>query len=94
MTLAVAALAANGARAQDSFLDTLAKSAGLVAPATDPPDFVKSSRKDAPGEAIPVFAPPPEPHSKVKTAAELKAMDADLQRASDGAAPRKSSQAH
>ena len=65
----------------------------------DPPDFVKATRPKAEPTSIPVFAPPDEPRSKVKTPGELKAMDADLekegraQRARLGAADPDSSSA-
>jgi hypothetical protein len=73
---------AGAAMAQDSLLDSLGKATGMVSPPADPPDFVKASRpKETPAE-IPAFATPEEPRSKVKSAAELKAMDADLERAS------------
>jgi hypothetical protein len=80
-TLALA-LVAGTARAEDSFFDSLAKSAGLMATPPDPPDFIKSSRPKTEPTSIPVFAAPDEPRSKVKSAAELKAMDADLERSS------------
>jgi hypothetical protein len=76
------ALAAAPAIADDSLLDSLGKAAGLIAPPTDPPDFVRDSRPRGEPDPIPVFAPPAEPRSKVKTPAELKAMDADLEGAS------------
>ena len=69
------------ALAEDSAWDRLGKAAGLVAPTPDPPDFVKSSRPATEPAAIPAFAAPPEPRSHVKTPAELKAMDADLENA-------------
>ncbi|MDE3176218.1 MAG: hypothetical protein KGM15_08970 [Pseudomonadota bacterium] len=80
MVALVCALAATPAAAESLF-DSLAKSTGLMATPADPPDFVKASRPSEPSAAIPVFAPPDEPRSKVKTPAELKAMDADLERA-------------
>ena len=61
--------------------DSLGRAAGLVAPPADPPDFVKASRPQGEPAAIPVFAAPAEPGSKVKSPTELKAMDADLERA-------------
>lgn len=70
------------ARAEDSILDSLGRSAGLVAPDPDMPDFVKASRPKGDPAPLPAFAAPPEPKSKVKSAAELKAMDADLAKAS------------
>jgi hypothetical protein len=78
---AIAAAWATAATAEDSFLDGLGKAAGLVAPPVDPPDFVKASRPQGEPAAIPVFAAPSEPASKVKSPTELKAMDADLERA-------------
>ena len=88
---ALLALAATPALAEDSALDRLGKAAGLIAPTPDPPDFVKASRPAAEPETIPVFAAPPEPRSHVKTPAELKAMDADLQNAArrQGVSPAK-----
>ena len=74
-------LLAAPALAQDSLFDTLGKAAGLVSPSADPPDFVKATRP-VKSEEIPAFATPQEPRSRVKSAAELKAMDADLARAS------------
>ena len=59
---------------------------GLIAPDPDMPDFVKASRPQGTPTPVSVFAPPPEPKSKVKSAAELKAMDANLARAG-GAIP-------
>ena|SRR5947209_2600585 len=77
----VCALAATSAAAEDSLLDSLAKSTGLMAVPADPPDFVKSSRPAQEPTSIPVFSQPEEPRSTVKTPTELKAMDADLERA-------------
>ena len=65
--------------AADSLFDSLAKSTGLMATPADPPDFVKTSRPSEEPAAIPVFSAPDEPRSKVKTPAQLKAMDADLE---------------
>jgi hypothetical protein len=70
--------------ADESLFESFGKAAGLVSPTPNPPDFVKASRPVKEPDAIPAFAPPQEPRSKVKTAAELKAMDADLERASRG----------
>lgn len=72
-------LAASPATAAASLLDDLGRSAGLVAPTPDMPDFVKASRPATPPPPLPAFAAPPEPRSKVKSAQELKAMDADLE---------------
>ncbi len=72
------ALAATPAAAE-SLLDSLAKSTGLMARPADPPDFVKTSRPSEEPAAIPVFSAPDEPRSTVKTPAQLKAMDADLE---------------
>jgi hypothetical protein len=87
------ALAAAPASADDSLFERFGKAAGLIAPPTDPPDFVKDSRPSGEPETIPVFAAPAEPSSKVKSPAELKAMDAELEGASrrgEGAAgPRR-----
>lgn len=80
MFVVLFALAAAPARA-DGFFDSLGKAAGLAAPPVDAPDFVKNSRPSGETKAIPVFAPPDEPRSKVKTPAELKDMDAGLERA-------------
>ncbi len=80
----IVALAATPAVADESFWDSLAKSTGLMATPPDPPDFVKATRPKAEPTAIPAFAPPEEPHSKVKTPSELKAMDADLEKAGRG----------
>ncbi len=74
-------LATAPAAAADSLLDSLGRSAGLVAPDPDMPDFVKASRPQGTSTPLPAFAPPPEPKSKVKSAAELNALDADLERA-------------
>jgi hypothetical protein len=76
------ALAAPPAWADGSLLEGSGKATGLIAPPADPPDFVKASRPKAEPSAIPVFATPQEPRSKVKSPAELKAMDADLEHAS------------
>jgi hypothetical protein len=77
----IAVAGAPAASAEDSLLDGLGKAAGLVAPPVDPPDFVKATRPQGEPTAIPVFAAPSEPTSKVKSPTELKAMDADLERA-------------
>ena len=78
-------LAVAPAFADDSLFEGLGKAAGLIAPPSDPPDFVKASRPSGEAPPINVFAPPEEPRSKVKTPAELKAMDADLESAGGGA---------
>ena len=75
------------AAADESLLDSLGRSAGLVAPDPDMPDFVKASRPQGSPTPLPAFAPPPEPKSKVKSAAELNAMDVDLERAARGERP-------
>ena len=80
--LTLLTLLAAPAFAQDSLFDTLGKAAGLVSPTPDPPDFVKSTRPVKPPDEIPAFATPEEPRSRVKSAAELKTMDADLESAS------------
>lgn len=77
-------LAASVACAQSSWVDEVAKAMGLVAPPVDPPDFVKASRRGAPRAAVPVFAPPPEPRSKVKSVDEVKSMEDELERAARG----------
>ena len=76
------AVAAAPSWAEDSFFESLAKKTGLAMTPPDPPDFVKASRPTTEPTSVPVFAAPDEPRSKVKSAAELKAMDADLERAS------------
>ncbi len=83
------ALAAAPAWAGDSLLDSLGKATGLIAPPADPPDFVKASRPTVEPTELPVFGAPQEPRSKVKSPAELKTMDADLERASQGAGAAK-----
>lgn len=75
-------LGAAPAFAQDSLFDRLGKAAGLISPPPDPPDFVKATRPVKAPDEIPAFAAPQEPRSRVKTPAELKAMDADLESAS------------
>jgi hypothetical protein len=85
--LAGSILGAASPAAAQSLLDSLGRSSGLVAPDPDMPDFVKASRPKATPTPMSVFAPPPEPKSKVKSPAELKAMDADLARAARGAEP-------
>jgi hypothetical protein len=82
MFVGVLAFVPARAWADDSMLDALGKAAGVVAPPVDPPDFVKASRPSEEPSAIPVFSTPEEPRSKVKSPADLKAMDADLERAS------------
>ena len=81
MVALVCALAVTPAAAE-SPLDSLAKSIGLMATPAEPPDFVKATRPAEQPAAIPVFSQPEEPRSTVKSRAELKAMDADLERAS------------
>jgi len=76
------ALSATSAWADGSLFDGLGRATGLIAPPADPPDFVKASRPSGEPAPISVFAAPEEPNSKVKSPAELKAMDADLERAS------------
>jgi hypothetical protein len=83
------ALAAAPALADESLLDSLARAGGLIAPTPDPPDFVKASRSKTEPAEIPVFAAPPEPPSKVKSPAGLKAMDADLAQASRSQGPKR-----
>lgn len=85
--LAAGLLGLAPAVAQDSLLDSLGRSSGLIAPEPDMPDFVKASRPKGTPTPLPAFAAPPEPKSKVKSAAELKAMDADLERAARGVRP-------
>ena len=83
MVLALAG--SNGpARAQDaqaSPLRAIAKGAGLAIDPAPPPAFVMATRPAGEPAPIPVFATPEEPPSKIKSAADLKAMDADLERA-------------
>ena len=78
--VAALAMAAPSARA-DGLLEGLGRATGLIAPPPDPPDFVKASRPAGEPAEIPVFAAPQEPRSTVKSASELSAMDADLERA-------------
>ena len=73
------------ALADESMFDSLGRAAGLISPEPNPPDFVKQSRSTTPSEPVSIFAAPQEPHSKIKTADELKAMDSALQRAGDRA---------
>jgi hypothetical protein len=80
--VAILGACATPARADGSLFDSLGKSMGLVAEPANPPDFVKASRPKAEPSAIPVFATPEEPRSTIKSPAQLKAMDADLQGAS------------
>ena len=86
MVAALLGLLAAPALAEDTALERLGKAAGLIAPTPDPPDFVKASRPAKEPDEIPVFAAPPEPTSHVKTPSELKAMDADLEKAGGGSA--------
>ena len=79
--LLTAGLFAPPAAADDSLLESFGKAAGLISPEPNPPDFVKATRPKAEPTSIPAFAAPAEPRSKVKTPAELRAMDADLERA-------------
>lgn len=72
------AMNASLAPAQESFFHSLAKSAGVAADVDPPADFVATSRPKDPPEPLSVFAPPDEPKSKVKSASDLKKMDADL----------------
>ena len=71
-------LSGGPAWADGSMFDAFAKSVGLGPMEPNPPDFVKASRPTAPPADMPVFDAPDEPPSKVKSGAELKAMDADL----------------
>jgi hypothetical protein len=75
------ALAAPPAFADESVWDSLARSTGMTTSPPDPPDFVKATRPKAEPTSMPVFAPPDEPRSKIKSPSELKAMDADLEKA-------------
>jgi hypothetical protein len=74
-------LGAAAPAAAESLLDSLGRSAGLVAPEPDMLDFVKASRPQGTPTPLPAFASPPEPKSKVKSADELNAMDSHLERA-------------
>ena len=47
------------------------------------PDFVRESRPAKLGDYVPVFQKPEEPTSTVKSQADLKAMDSDLQKIDD-----------
>jgi hypothetical protein len=77
----LAALATTPARAEDSLLRSVAKSAGLATDPTPPADFVVKTRPAEDPAPIPAFKIPEEPPSRVMTGAELKAMDADLDNA-------------
>jgi hypothetical protein len=76
--LAVCLIAAEPLRAEDSFVRSVAKSAGFATDPAPPADFVVTSRPSEELAPIPVFKTPEEPPSKVKSKSELKAMDADL----------------
>ena len=84
LLLAVLGACMTPARADGSLFDSLGKSMGLVAEPANPPDFVKATRPKTEPTEIPVFATPAEPRSTVKSPSQLKAMDADLERASRG----------
>jgi hypothetical protein len=73
--------AAAGAQEQESVFHAIAKQAGFLSDPDPPADFVVKSRPAAPREAIPAFTTPEEPASKVRTPAQLRAMDADLESA-------------
>jgi hypothetical protein len=79
--MALACALAPQARAEDSLLRSLAKSAGLATDPEPPPDFVLSTRPAVAPARLPVFGTPVEPPSKVKSKDDLKAMDSDLDNA-------------
>jgi hypothetical protein len=79
--IVVASFASPLARAQDSPLRSVAKSAGLAMDPAPPVGFVLATRPAGEPQPIPVFQPPEEPPSRVKSRAELKAMDANLESA-------------
>ena len=64
----------------DGLFDALAKSAGLATDVATPPDFVVKSRPAGDPRQLPVMSTPQEPTSHVKSEAELKAMDTDLEK--------------
>jgi hypothetical protein len=78
------ALSAHAAAAQsadpqsESFIHAIARHAGLAAAQPDMPDFVRESRPETQGDYVPVFQIPDEPTSKLKTKADLKKMNDDL----------------
>jgi hypothetical protein len=76
-----AASAQEAPQPDESPLHALARAIGLAAEPQSSADFVKSSRPDAPTDSIPVFADPKEPSSSVRSPAQLKAMDAELEAA-------------
>jgi len=73
-----AALAQTADPPPESLLHAVARHAGLAAAPPDMPDFVRQSRPENLGDWVPVFKPPDEPTSTLKTKADLNAMDADL----------------
>ena len=75
------AMGASSACADGSVFDSLAKTTGLATDVPPPPDFVVKSRAAAPSAPIPVMGSPEEPPSRVKSEADLKAMDAELESA-------------
>lgn len=72
-------LGARSASAEGLF-DALAKSAGLATDVATPPDFVVKSRPAGDPGQLPVMSTPQEPTSHVKSEADLKAMDSDLEK--------------
>jgi hypothetical protein len=79
--IGLAAMLAPAARAQDSLPRSIAKTAGFAADPAPPADFVRKSRPAEEKAPIPVFQPPNEPPSRIKSKSELKALDADLESA-------------
>jgi hypothetical protein len=58
---------------------SLAKSFGFATDVDPPPDFVRESRPAALQQEVPIFATPPEPPGKIKSAKEVEAIDNDLE---------------
>ena len=81
-TLVLLAAPAFTARAQshddESPIHALARAVGLAAEPPPPADFVRDSRPTAPLASIPVFSPPVEPTSTVRSDADVKATGAEL----------------
>ena len=64
--------------AEDAPVDTVLKALDLKTDAGPPADFVKESRPKTEGDFVPVGTRHPDRTIKVKTPAELKSMEADL----------------
>jgi len=62
----------------ESIIHAVARHAGLAAVQPEMPDFVLQSRPETPGDYVPVFQQPEEPTSTLKTKADLKKMNDDL----------------